>query len=74
MQFIIGRLKQSLELFDILKSVIALFACTNLYDIFNIVNEYLTVADMTGVKNLLSGLNNLRYGNLAYNYVNLNLR
>ena len=63
-----------LELFNVLESVVALFACTNLYNVFNIVNEYLTVADMTCVKNLLSGLNNLRYGNLADNYVNLNLR
>ena len=63
-----------LELFNVLKSIIALFACTNLYNVFNIVNEYFTVADMTCVKNLFSGLNNLRYGNLADNYVNLNLR
>ena len=35
-----------LELFNVLKSVVALFACTNLYNVFNIVNEYLTVADM----------------------------
>ena len=46
-----------LELFNVLKSVVALFACTNLYNVFNIVNEYLTVADMSCVKNLLSGLN-----------------
>ena len=34
------------ELLNILQCVVALFAGANLYNIFNIVNKYLTVADV----------------------------
>lgn len=62
------------ELFNILKSVIALFTRTNLHDIFNIVNKYLTVTDVACVKHLLRRFNHLRYGHLANDDIHLDFR
>ena len=58
-----------LRLLYILQSCIIFFAGTNLYNLVYVVNENLTVTDMTGVKSLLGSFHNFGYRNLAdYNF------
>lgn len=59
-------------LFYILQGVVALFAGANLDNIFDIIDEYLAVTDMTGVKNLFGSFDNAANRNLAYYNVKLN--
>ncbi len=61
-------------LFYILQGVVALFAGANLDNIFDIIDKYLAVTDMTGVKNLFSSFDNAANRNLAYYNVKLNFR
>lgn len=46
-------------LFNILKSIVALLAGTDLYDVFNIIDKYLAVSDVAGVEYLFRGLDSL---------------
>ena len=62
------------DLFHVLKGVIALFTGSYLYDILNIVYEYLSVADVTGIKHLFSCFYNASYRHLADYDINLYLR
>ena len=50
------------DLLDVLKSVVSLFAGAHLNDVFDVIDEYLAVADVAGVKHLLCGLNNRSHG------------
>ena len=60
-------------LFNILESVISGFSCTNLYNVLDVVYEDLTIADLAGVKSLLSGFYNGFNRNLANYDLDLHL-
>lgn len=60
-------------LFNVLESVISGFSCTNLYNVLDVVYEDLTIADLAGVKSLLSGFYNGFNRNLANHDLDLYL-
>ena len=62
------------QLLNILKRVIPFFAGTNLHDIFNVVNEDLAVADVTGIEYCLRGVDDLLNRDLRDDNVDLNFR
>ena len=66
--------RYSFQLFNVLKSVVALLAGTDFYNILNVINKDFSVADVTGIKNLFRCFDNASDRNLAYNNVKLNLR
>ena len=51
-------------LFNVLKSVVSLFAGPDLYDILDVIDKYLAVADMSGIKDLLRGFDDRSDRNL----------
>ena len=57
-----------------LKCIVSCFTCTNLYYIFHIIYEYLTITDMTSVKYLSCGIDNIHYRDFGNNHFNLYLR
>lgn len=63
-----------MSLLYILKSGVAFFAGSDLYDVFDIVYKDLSVSDMTGVQYLLSRLYYRSDRYLAHNDIELNLR
>lgn len=54
-------------LFFVLQRIVDLFSGTDLNNIFNIVNKYLSVSNITGVKNFFSGFDHNLYRNFADN-------
>ena len=60
-------------LFYVLKRVVAFFTRANLYHVFHIVNEDLTVSDMTRVKSLLGSFDHVAHRNLADDDIDLYL-
>ncbi len=59
--------------FDILKSVVTLFSGSHFDNVFNVVNEYLAVADVSGVKRFLRRFDQKSNRNLADDNLHLDL-
>ena len=55
-----------LNLFYILQSIKALFTGSDFYNIFHIINENLTVSDMSCIKHFLSRFDNTADRNFAH--------
>ena len=69
-----GFLEVPLILIEVLHCFDAGFACSYLYNVLDVINEDLAVADMSGVKNLLGSFDYRGNGNRADYNVNLYLR
>ena len=60
-------------LFNVLQGIVSFLAGANLHDVFYVINEDLAVANMSGVKDLLSGLNDCTDRHLADHDIHLYL-
>ena len=63
-----------LNLFYILQSIKALFTGSDFYNIFHIINENLTVSDMSCIKHFLSRFDNTADRNFAHHDFYLDFR